>query len=604
MLGLDALSSAAYGPEAALSILMPLGMIGLVYIGPITVSILALLLILFLSYRQVIAAYPHGGGAYTVARENLATGAGLLAAASLMLDYVLNAAVGISAGVGALVSAIPKLQPHILALCLTILVVITLVNLRGTRESGISFAVPTYSFIACLLITIAIGVWRTLASGGHPVPVVHPPSLRSATEAVSYWLILKAFSSGCTAMTGVEAISNGVTVFTPPPERGARHTLAAIVTILGLLLAGVAFLCRVYGIGATDPTAPGYQSVLSQIVAAVTGRGVFYYVTVTSIVAVLCLSANTSFAGFPRLCQLIAKDSYLPHAFAELGRRLVYSAGIVILASLAAVLLIIFRGITDRLIPLFAIGALGAFTLSQAGMVVHWRRQWKRGDFRIGTALATNALGAAATSLALVIVLVTKFTSGAWITLLLIPSMIILFQRVRRHYVKLRAETRSATPLDVGALTPPVVVVPIKGWDNVTKRGLRFALHLSQDIVAVHIERTEGDGKDLESNWGKLVDEPTRAAGMTSPKLQVLPSPYRKVASPLLDFIDKAKRDYPDRLIAVIIPELVETRWYQILLHHQRATVLKAKLLLEGDERVIVINVPRYVEQLESGKPV
>lgn len=596
MLGLDALSSAAYGPEAALTILLPLGALGLAYIGPITLSILLLLLILYLSYRQVIAAYPQGGGSYTVARENLGASAGLLAAAALMLDYILNVAVGISAGVGALVSAVPRLHPHILALCLVILAVIALVNLRGARESGVSFALPTYLFIACVLGTLAIGIYRVLAGGGHPAPVIAPPPLPHVAEGVGLWLILRAFSSGCTAMTGVESISNGVSAFAPPAERGAQRTLTAIVAVLGLMLAGVATLCRAYHIGATDPNSPAYQSILSQIVAAVVGRGAFYYITLGSILAVLSLSANTSFAGFPRLCRLIALDGYLPAAFANLGRRLVYSVGIVILTTLSALLLIAFGGITDRLIPLFAIGALGAFTLSQAGMVMHWRREQRRGHSKSGAALTINTLGAAATFVALLIVLVTKFVSGAWITLALIPILLVLFRRVRRHYVLTKAETRSPTPLEVSDLTAPVAVVPMKRWDDVAKRALRFALRLSPDVIAVHVAGKEDEGESLQARWTKFVEEPTRAVGLPVPHLHVLTSPYRQVADPLLGFIDGLKGECNGRLIAVIIPELVETRWYEFLLHRQRATALKARLLFEGDERVIVINVPRYLE--------
>ena len=374
MLGLDALSSAAYGPEAALTILLPLGAMGLGYLAPITAVILVLLAILFFSYRQTIAAYPSGGGSYTVAKENLGTWPGLLAAAALLLDYILNVAVGISAGIGALVSAVPGLHNYTLALCLVTLLLVAFINLRGVRESGAAFALPTYLFVGTLLTVLVVGVAKTFLAHGSPHAVTPPPALHPSVGAVSLWLLLRSFASGCTAMTGVEAVSNGVPAFKTPGVVNAQRTLAAIVVLLGILLAGIAFLAHVYHIGATDPDKPEYQSMISQLVSAVMGHGLFYYVTIGSVLAVLSLSANTSFADFPRLCRLIAQDDFLPHAFANRGRRLVYTWGIAILTTFAALLLIAFGGITDRLIPLFAVGAFLAFTLSQAGMVVHWKQ--------------------------------------------------------------------------------------------------------------------------------------------------------------------------------------------------------------------------------------
>jgi len=369
MLGLDALGSSSYGPEAALTLLLPLGVLGLRYIGPIIGIILLLLAILYFSYRQTIAAYPTGGGAYTVAKENLGVKAGLLAAAALLLDYVLNVAVGISAGVGALVSAFPALHPHVLKLCLGILGFMVVMNLRGIREAGVAWMLPTYLFVGSLGLVLGIGIYKALAGGGHPAPVVPPAALPAAVAPVSFWLLMRAFASGCTAMTGVEAVSNGVTAFAEPAAKGAQRTLTAICAILGLLLAGIAYLCHAYGIGATDPDKAGYQSVISQVVAAVVGRGPFYYTAVGSTLAVLCLSANTSFAGFPRLCRVVAEDDYLHHAFANKGRRLVYSLGIGILGLLAALLLIAFGGITDRLIPLFA---SGLFSRSRSPRPAWW----------------------------------------------------------------------------------------------------------------------------------------------------------------------------------------------------------------------------------------
>src|SRR5580700_7688060 len=330
--GLDALSSAAYGPEAALTLLIPLGLLGLHYILPVIAAIVMLLIIVYFSYRQTIEAYPRGGGSYTVASANLGERAGLLGAAALMIDYVLTAAVGISAGVGALVSALPRLQPHTLALCLLILLLLSFVNMRGVRDTGVAFLVPTYLFVGCLLIVILLGIFHVVVTGGHPVPVMPVPKLPAATATLTLWLLAKVFASGCTAMTGVEAVSNGVMAFRDPTTVNAKRTLTVIIVLLIVFLAGIALLCRAYAIGATDPGAAGYQSILSQLTAAVMGRGWFYYVTIGSILLVLSLSANTAFADFPRLCRAVAQNSFLPHSFGYRGRRLVYTEGIVVLA--------------------------------------------------------------------------------------------------------------------------------------------------------------------------------------------------------------------------------------------------------------------------------
>lgn len=592
ILGLDALASSAYGPEAALTILMPLGTVGLVYVGPIVVIILALLTILYFSYRQTITAYPSSGGAYTVAKENLGVRAGLLAAAALMLDYILNVAVGISAGIGALVSAVPTLHPHILILCLMTLAIITLVNLRGVKESGMVFGLPTYLFVGSLLVALGIGAVRTLGAGGHPTPVVPPASLSAGVATASMWLLLRSFASGCTAMTGVEAVSNGVSAFAPPAVRNAHRTLTVIVLTLAVLLAGIAYLSHAYGIGAMDQEQAGYQSVISQLVGAVVGRGLFYYLAMASVLAVLALSANTSFAGFPRLCRLIAEDNFLPHAFTARGRRLVHSVGIMVLAGLSGALLIAFRGITDRLIPLFAVGAFGAFTLSQAGMVMHW---WRTGTQGSGAALVVNAIGAVATATALAVILTAKFVEGAWITLLLIPAMLMLFSRVKQHYDRASEEIRFSRAIDLSPTDPPVVVVPISGWNIVTERALRFGLQLSPDVTAIYVSRSEGDDRALRSDWAQYVDVPLRKAGLPGPRLDVIGSPYRLLIRPLVDYVNRLKGERPNRVIAVVIPELVERHWYEYLLHNHRATWLKADLLLEEDQRVVVINVPWYL---------
>jgi amino acid transporter len=565
---------------------------GPVYIGPISTIIIALLLVVYFSYRQTIEAYPHGGGSYTVAKENLGTTAGLLAAAALMLDYVLVVAVGISAGVGALISAVPALQPFTLPLCLAILALITVVNLRGVRESGVAFVIPTYLFVGSLLLVLAIGTFKVLLAGGRPEPVAQLPALSSATTAASLWLLMRSFASGCTAMTGVEAVSNGVGAFREPAVVHAQRTLTAIIFLLAVMLAGIAFLSWAYGIGAIEESEAGYDSILSQLTGAVVGRGWFYYVTIGSVLSVLALSANTGFADFPRLCRVIAMDGFLPHSFAHRGRRLVYSRGILVLATLSGVLLIAFGGITDKLIPLFAVGAFLAFTLSQAGMVAHWRKF--RGPHSTRS-MVINAAGAASTAVALAVVLVSKFIEGAWVIVLLIPVLLILFVGVREHYRAVARDVASTAALDAAALEPPLVLLPIRGWSAVTRKALRFALKISPDIYALHVADDEKTMAELEDTWEERVREPALAAGLCPPKLFVIYSPYRKLFAPLKQVVSDLQRAHPGRDLAVIVPELVVTRWYQYLLHNQTAAVIKAYLLWSGFRRVVVINVPWYL---------
>src|SRR5579862_6040552 len=565
--GLDGLSSAAYGPEAALSLLLPLGLLGVRYIVPISAAIITLLVIVYFSYRQTIAAYPSGGGSYTVARFNLGAPAGLLAAAALLADYILTAAVGISAGVGALVSAVPSLLPHMVSLCIGILIVITILNLRGLREAGTAFAVPTYAFVGTILITIVAGIIRVIISGGHPTAAVALPPPPAMTEAVSYWLLLKVFASGCTALTGVEAVSNGVKAFREPTVKNAQLTLTVIIFLLGVMLAGISYLVKVYGIAATDPGQPGYQSVLSMLTAAVFGRGLFYYLTIGAILVVLSLSANTAFADFPRLCRAIAQNNYLPHVFGYRGRRLVYTYGIIVLAALCGGVLILFGGVTDRLIPLYAVGAFMAFTLSQSGMVMHWRK--KRGPGWVKSALV-NGLGALVTGTTTAVVLLAKFMEGAWITLLFIPMTIVFFTMVRRHYHSVKVQTTCKVPVDAAGLSAhPIAVISVDRWSAITRRGIEFAARLSPEVIALHVEPTE-HSELLEDDWEQYVDRPFRTAGKQPPQMHILPSPYRFVIIPVVQFVLDLSRKNPGRNVVVVIPELVEDRWYEYFLHNQR----------------------------------
>lgn len=628
--GLDGLSSAAYGPEAALTILLPLGASGLHYILPITVGIGALLLLLYFSYRQGTAAYPVNGGTYSIAKDNLGVTPALLAAAALMIDYVLNVAVGIAAGVGALVSAAPALQNHTLLVCLAILAALTVTNLRGTKEAGWAVAGPTYLFIGSLGTVLLVGVGRVLTSGGHPQPLAPPPELPAAIEPVGVWLLLRSFAAGCSALTGVEAVSNGVTAFKEPAVQRARATLTLIVVVLGLMLAGVAYLAGGYGIGALDQNQPGYQSILSQLTAAVVGTGWCYYVTMASVLAVLCLSANTSFADFPRLCQLLATDGFLPRSFAVVGRRLVYTAGVLGLTAAAGLLLFAFNGITDRLIPLFATSAFTVFLLAQLGLVVHWRKRaclsrpgagdcaqqavadagTSRGraangaaDFRrialAAIPIGVNAMGAAGTAVALAIILVAKFTEGAWIVILAFPLLVAFFRLVHRYYDKL-AKATQAGPAEMSNHQPPVVMLPIRGWDKPAAKSLRFAMWLSDDVIAVHLNELTGTTDDpqdhkLQAQWARFVEEPARQAGVPLPRLRVVSTPYREFENPLLAEIGRIEQEFPGRMIAVAIPLLVPRQWWQVLFHMRRSHRLRAALLKRGDRRVVVMYVPWYL---------
>jgi amino acid transporter len=604
-MGLDGLASSAYGPEAALTLLLPLGAGGPRYLLPITFVLLVLLALLYLSYRQTIAAYPGGAGAYTVAKENLGTNAGLLAAAALMIDYVLNVAVGISAGVAAFVSVFPAFHSYTLWLCLSALFLLTLVNLRGTRESGLAFALPTYLFLASFFVILGIGLARALLAGGAggvggmPRPVIPPPPLGAASASAGVWLLLRAFASGCTAMTGVEAVSNGLSAFKEPPVRHAQRTLTVIVLSLGILLFGIAYLSHAFSIGAMDQTKPHYQSVLSQLVAAILGRNLFYFVAMGSLLAVLTLSANTSFVDFPRLCRWIAEDRFLPKPFTLVGHRLVFSIGILFLSLVSGLLLVAFGGITDRLIPLFAVGAFLAFTLSQAGMVAHW---WKRRE-RGGAGrwhLSANGAGALTTGVALLVIVAAKFAEGAWITLLALPALILLFKATRSYYDRVGRRLWEPRPLDLTANEPPIVVLPTEGWNQLTRRALRFGMRLSPEVIAVHLGIETGEADDeatLKEQWREDVERPARQAGVPVPRLVCLPSPYRRFRKPLLRFLRLQAEEHPDRVIAVILPFLLERHPWQRLLHHRRAHRLRAALLAEGEPRLVVIEIPWDLER-------
>jgi amino acid transporter len=510
-----------------------------------------------------------------------------MAGAALMLDYLLNVSVGISTGVGALVSAVPALQRQTLPLCLAILVVLVIVNLRGMRTSGLLWSFPTFGFVVCLLTVIALGLIRTVASGGHPEALI-AENIAPAHVAVGAWLLLRSFASGCTALTGVEAVSNGVQAFQEPKIETARHTLAVIVTILSVMLLGVAALVRAYGIVATEPGQSGYQSVLSMLTEAVMGRGWFYYVTISFILIMLSLSANTSFAGFPQLCRTMADDDYLPRAFRLRGRRLVYTTGVVILSAISGGVLILFRGVTDRLIPLFAIGAFLAFTFSQWGMVQHWRSS---NHPRARLYLSINALGAIATGITTLLVLIAKFASGAWITVALLVSLIFIMRGIHKHYAQVEVETRVASVELDPFPEPPLLLIPVDRWNRASVTALRFACALHGDVRVLHVN-CEADDKESMEKWRQMMNEAARRSGVPTPELIAIRSEFRAITGPLFRYVLQAEIENPRRPIGVVFPELVAARWYQQILHNYRAILLKIRLLFGGRRRVAIVEVP------------
>jgi amino acid transporter len=592
--GLDGLTSAAYGPEQTMSLLIPLGLVGMQqHLLPIFSAILTLLVILYFSYRQTITAYPNGGGSYTVASENLGDMAGLFAAAALMIDYILTAAVGVSAGVTALVSAVPTLHPHQLSLCLAILGIIVVVNMRGVKESGFAFMLPTFLFVGTLLVTVAVGVVHSFAAGGHPIALATPPPAHSKTmQYLTVWLLMKAFAGGCAAMTGVEAVSNGVTAFKEPKSNNANRALSVIIGVLVVLLLGLSYVAKVYGVSAmADPTKHGYQSVLSIEVAAVFGRGWFYFLTMGSVLAALAFSANTAFAGFPRLARAIAMRDYFPHVFLVRGRRLLFTYGIYSLAGLTAFLLIVFDGVTERLIPLYAIGAFLAFTLSQAGMVRHWMKE--KDEPHRGIKMFLNGLGAVATGITLLVVLVAKFMAGAWMTAILVPLLIAMMLAIKRHYQSVAEEVDDPTPLRTTNLEPPIVVIPMARWNKISEKALRFGMTMSNNVKVVHVD--SDDERAVDTMWSDMVLAPLRKAGLPEPELICVTSSFRTIISPLMDVVLRLEVEYPQVKIAVLLPELVVRRWWEYLLHNQRVQFLKLALLVMGKQRIVVVNIPWYL---------
>nr|MBI2904738.1 APC family permease [Chloroflexota bacterium] len=579
----DALSSIAYANQEIFLGLVVAGAAGLAYSWYIALAIAVLLAVLALSYTQTIRAYPGGGGSYTVARENLGVNVGLVAAGALMTDYVLNVAVSVTAGVAAAASAFPGLWPHRTLLSLVLLAIVTLANLRGLRESGTIMTVPVYFFLAMYLVLIAVGVVRAVVEGPGSFTVTAP----LPTGAVTLFLILHTFSAGCTALTGIESISNGVPMFKSPESKRANQTMLAMAILMGVLFIGTTGLTQYFAVIA----GPG-ETILSALTRRIWGSGVPYLLVQASTLLVLMVAANTSFVGFPRVASIVARDGYLPRQLTFLGDRLVYSNGILLLAGLAGMLVLVFEGDTHGLIPLFAIGAFLAFTLSQAGMVVHWLRQRGR-NWQVKAAL--NGLGTLTTTTTVVIIGLSKFLDGAWIVILLIPLLVLGFHRIYRHYQQVAAElTLRGLPPSLRPLSQPRIVVPLASLHRGVIEALRYARAISNNVTAVYIEIEPGGGEKLRQqwqSWGLYQDA----------RLEIVPSPYRSVVGPFMEFLDRTDAEHNDGQAAtVLLPEFVLAKWWEALLHNQTAWIIKLALLYQRrafDRTRVIIDVPFYLRE-------
>jgi amino acid transporter len=569
----DALSSIAYANQEIYLGLVVAGSAGLFLSFPIGLAITGLLTVVALSYFQTIHGYPSGGGSYTVARENLGTSPGLIAAGALLIGYLLTAAVSLTAGMEAIASAFPVLWPYRVALALLFLLIITLANLRGLRETGTLMAIPVYLFLFTYLPMLAYGVVRVLSEGPGSLVAAAPP----ATQPLTAFLVLHAFAAGCTALTGIEAISNGVPAFQPPEAKNARRTLIAMAALMALLFVGSIGLTQYLAV-----VAGPQETILSALARRLLGSGPAYLLIQASTMLILAVAANTSFAGFPRLTAILAADGFLPRPLTGLGDRLVFANGIILLATATGALIVVFGGDTHALVPLFAVGVFLAFTLSQAGMVVHWWRDRGRGRW---LKAAINGFGALATAVAVIIIGVSKFFEGAWITILLIPLLVAVFMRINAHYREVAQQlSLRGLPPSLKPFPPPRLVIPISGVHRGVVDAIAYARSISKDVTAVYVELEPGTGQRVREKWEHWWPEVP---------LAVVPSPYRSIIGPLLDFLDETDRQHNDgQLATLVLPEFVPAKWWQALLHNQTAWLLKAALLYHrrhlGFQRAII----------------
>jgi amino acid transporter len=581
VLSSDAISSVAYATDQILFVLGgAIGLAAVNYVLPISGIIVGLLVLVALSYRQTIFAYPGGGGSYTVARDNLGVRAGLVAAAALLTDYILTVAVSISSGIAAITSAYPALLSHTVGLCVAAIVLLTVVNLRGVRESGAAFSVPTYVFILTMSALIVTGMYRGWS--GHEMATisaplkVDPASVRShATFPVGFalaFLMLRAFAEGCVAMTGTEAISNGITAFKQPTQRNAATTLGWMALILATFFLGTSYLARHYGVMPTTE-----ETVLSQLGRHVFGTNAAYYLLQYATFAILVLAANTAFADFPRLAGILANDRFMPRQFSARGDRLAFSNGIIALALIAMLLVVLFKGNTNALVPLYAIGVFVCFTLSQSGMVVHWLRSHAPG-WHWRTAL--NGLGAAATALVALVQIATKFTEGGWIVCLIIPVIIFTLVKIHRHYVQFAEDIKFNGQTPILPLHH-TVVVPVNGITKATAAALVYATTISDEVVAAYVEVDKRETPVIQQAWDEW------DIGIP---LVALPSPFRSVLRPLVDYVENLRMVTPGELVTIVVPEVVPRRWWEHFLHNKTALYIRTAFLFKPN--VVVTSVP------------
>ena len=566
----DAMSSVAYGPEEVLIVLVTAGAMGLHYTLAIAVGLAVLIAIVATSYRQTVVEYPSGGGAYVVARENLGPLASHIAGGALLTDYVLTVAVSVAAGVAAMTSAVPAWYAHRVLIGVFCVVLIMVGNLRGVRESAAAFALPVYGFVACALVTIGGGLWGVMHGTLTPNAM---SSIPAAVTPVALFLIMKAFSSGCASLTGIEAVANGVQAFREPRGKNAATVMVYLATILGVTVIGVSYLAHVLNIVHIDEL-----TVLSQIGEKVFGRGLMYYLLQTTTALILIFAANTSFADFPRLSAFMARDGFMPRQMANLGDRLVYSNGIITLATLAVVLIVAFQGDVTRLIPLYAVGVFTAFTLSQTGMSLHWRRKrdagWKRKAI-------INGIGAGVTGIVLLVIVYAKFIYGAWIVCLLIPALVLAFQAIGRHYSYVASRLTLERAGEVHR-RHNLILLLVGGMHRGTLEALDFAKTLGAPIRAIHIEAAGEQQPRIQKLWHQYENRVP---------LIVVPSPYRNLAIPLIDYIHEVQAQENYDTVTVILPEFVVDSWWESLLHNHSALWLQ--FLLRSDPSVAIVNM-RY----------
>lgn len=568
----DPLSSVAYATEEILMVLMLAGTAALSLSIPISITIIVLLFIVVLSYRQTIHEYPSGGGAYIVAHENIGKYAGLTAAAALLTDYILTVAVSIAAGIAALTSAFPNLKPYSMLLCLISILILSIMNLRGIRESSTVFAIPTYMFIFGILVMILVGFWQMyIGTFEH----IEAPKLEMESP-LTLFLILRAFSSGCTALTGVEAVSNGIPYFHKPESKNAATTLLVMVFLLAIMFFGITHLSHYHGI---VPSLS--ETVVSQLTRSIFGSSFPYYFVQFTTMGILILAANTAYADFPRLTSILARDRYLPRQFTSVGDRLVFSNGIIILGILSGFLIVMFGANTHALIPLYAVGVFLSFTLSQLGMVHHWIRSKKQGWVKKSS---LNLIGGVLTGIVTLVFVVTKFTHGAWIITLIVPTFILMFKSIKTHYVNVgrQLSLTEKRPIDFATNISHTVVLPISGLHRGVVEALRYAMSIATDVRAVCVDLESESTHRLTQNWAEW--------GRGTP-LHILKSPYRSVVTPILKYVDEVKVLNPEQVITILIPEFVTARWWEGIFHNQTAFLMRATLLFQRD---VVVTSVRY----------